>query len=69
MTIIIGMTYVILLISLLLSPGISIPITTVWALNITGTQGPDILYGTPADDNIRGHGAGDRYLVLKVRTK
>ena len=31
-------------------------ITTVWALNVTGTQDSDTLTGTIKSDNIRGHG-------------
>ena len=34
-------------------------ITTVWALNVTGTQESDTLTGTNKSDNIRGHGEDD----------
>ena len=34
-------------------------ITTVWALNVTGTQDSDNLIGTNKSDNIRGHGGDD----------
>lgn len=34
-------------------------ITTVWALNVTGTQDSDTLIGTNKSDNIRGHGEDD----------
>ncbi len=34
-------------------------ITTVWALNVTGTQESDTLIGTNKSDNIRGHGEDD----------
>src|SRR5918995_2431660 len=34
-------------------------ITTVWALNVTGTQDSDTLTGTNKSDNIRGHGEDD----------
>src|SRR5919112_5191120 len=34
-------------------------ITTVWELNVTGTQDSDTLIGTNKSDNIRGHGEDD----------
>src|SRR5215216_6719790 len=38
---------------------ISSPIANVWALNVTGTEGPDTLTGTAEQDNIRGFGGDD----------
>jgi Ca2+-binding RTX toxin-like protein len=34
-------------------------LTTVWALNVTGTPGPDTLSGTAERDTIRGYGGDD----------
>jgi hypothetical protein len=42
------------------------PLPNVWALNVTGTPGPDTLTGTAESDNIRGHGGDDKYLVLRA---
>ena len=35
------------------------PIANVWALNVTGTEGPDTLTGTAEKDTIRGYGGAD----------
>ena len=37
----------------------SSPIVNVWALNITGIEGPDMLTGTAEKDTIRGYGGDD----------
>src|SRR3954453_11134245 len=36
-----------------------LPIANVWALNVTGTEGPDTLKGTADKDIIRGYGGND----------
>jgi Ca2+-binding RTX toxin-like protein len=35
------------------------PVVNVWALNVTGTEGPDTLTGTADKDTIRGFGGDD----------